>query len=142
MQKVSETENTVTVQMDKIHFEALMLVIYRTTPNDFASMISETYQPSRYPLLRKLLGTDWGPCGFIDELADKLRIVQESIVSYREPTLDDVGKTIEVRDTEHEHWTPRLLVGVLPCRFTYRYVVQSNNCTKSSINFRFARIKD
>jgi len=142
MKKVSETENTVTIQMDKIHFEALMLVIYRTTPNDFASMIVETYQPSFYPLLRNLRGTDWSSTAFIDELADQLREVRESFVSYREPTLADVGKIVEVRDAEHQPWTSRLLVGVLPVRFTYRYVVESNNCTKSSINFRFARIKD
>ena len=144
MKKVSETENTVTVEMDKVQLEALMLLFCTTSPADFRQNYNDSLRPGDYTLLHKFDWSDRPLVQFVDDICDGLREVKESMSykTYREPTLADVGKIVEVRDAEHQPWTPRLLVGVLPVRFTYRYVVESNSCTKSSINFRFARIKD
>jgi hypothetical protein len=144
MKKVSETENTVTIEMDKVQLEALMLMFRTTSPVDFQQHYKESLRPDEYKLLHRLDWSDRSLINFVGGICNGLRSVKgaTSFASYRDVTPDDVGKTVEVRDAEHQPWTPRLLVGVLPERFKYRYIVESSSSNDSSINFRQARIKD
>ena len=60
---------------------------------------------------------------------------------YREPTMADVGKMVEVRYNERQHWIPRKLIYVLREGFRLRFTTVSQN-EDVIICFEMARIKD
>jgi hypothetical protein len=63
---------------------------------------------------------------------------------YREPTAADVGRVVEVRDSEDaDHdWQARELLAVIgDKKVDQRFVCRDRNSEKKSLNWRFARIK-
>jgi hypothetical protein len=67
-------------------------------------------------------------------------MVYRKIVKYREPTQADVGKMVEVRDSEHEPWREFELLLVTPS-YLFPYVT-ANIMKNGHFPWRYARIVD
>jgi hypothetical protein len=59
---------------------------------------------------------------------------------YREPTQADVGKLVEVRDSDDQPWGKLELLAVLPADIKYRFLSRYNEGRFHS--WKYARIKD
>lgn len=62
--------------------------------------------------------------GDLTEPSFNVHAVIEKIVTYRDVTPDDVGKTVEI--LQGGKWYERKLLAVLPETFEYRYIYQIN----------------